>query len=141
MNKEILEKVSKCKTAEEVLELAKSNGKNISKDQAKKLFDTTHANGELTDEEVSNVSGAGCNDDRHSYEKVFFKTREEAERNYIFHIGQNVEWFPYNTGNCTTNCNITKRKAEYSDNHHAYYDAYETSCHVNKFFDRTRFEK
>ena len=47
------------KTAEELLELAKAENIELTAEQAKEYFATIHASGELSDEELDNVSG-GC---------------------------------------------------------------------------------
>jgi len=122
MNKEVLEKVSKCKTVDEVLELAKSNGKTITKEQAKKAFDMTHSNGELSDEEVSNVSGgrAGCA--RNAYEVVYFDSKKDVK--FLFKIGDKVEFYGIPYTNETFTAEIKKRNAVYDLLTDKWYDSY-----------------
>ena len=57
---EQIAKAKAAKTAEELLALAKENGMELSEEEAKNLFAKLHAEGELADEELSNVSGGGC---------------------------------------------------------------------------------
>ena len=59
ISKELLEKAKTAKTAEELLELAKAENIELTAEQAKEYFATIHASGELSDEELDNVSG-GC---------------------------------------------------------------------------------
>ena len=59
ISKELLEKAKTAKTAEELLEMAKEESIEMSAEQAAEYFVTIHASGELSDEELDNVSG-GC---------------------------------------------------------------------------------
>ena len=59
ISKELLEKAKTAKSAEELLELAKAENIELTAEQAKEYFATIHASGELSDEELDNVSG-GC---------------------------------------------------------------------------------
>ena len=59
ISKELFEKAKQAKTAEELLELAKAENIELTEEQAKEYFATIHASGELSDEELDNVSG-GC---------------------------------------------------------------------------------
>jgi len=122
MNKEVLEKVSKCKTVEEVLELAKSNGKNISKDQAKKAFDMAHANGELTDEEVSNVSGGNSCNTRNAYEDVYFDSKEDVK--HIFRHFQRVQYYWDPKTNNTYTAVIHDLRKQFDSKIGKWYDTY-----------------
>ena len=62
VSKELLKKAKTAKTAEELLELAKAENIELTEEQAKEYFATIHASGELSDEELDNVSG-GCGRD------------------------------------------------------------------------------
>ena len=59
ISKELLEKAKQAKTAEELLAMAKEENIELTDEQAKEYFATIHASGELSDEELDNVSG-GC---------------------------------------------------------------------------------
>ena len=59
ISKELIEKAKTAKTAEELLEMAKEESIEMSAEQAAEYFATIHASGELSDEEIDNVSG-GC---------------------------------------------------------------------------------
>jgi predicted ribosomally synthesized peptide with nif11-like leader len=58
MNKNLIEKVKKAASAEEVVALAKEAGIELTEDHALNLFEKLHhADGELADEELANASG------------------------------------------------------------------------------------
>ncbi|MGN1136926.1 MAG: hypothetical protein ACI4SF_11975 [Oscillospiraceae bacterium] len=59
MKKELLEKAKQAKTAEELLALAKAENIELT-EEAAKAFAKLNKNGELSDEELDNVSGGGC---------------------------------------------------------------------------------
>ena len=61
MNNELLAKAKGAKTPEELLAIAKENGTELNEESAKSYFDLLQPkNGELSDDELDNVSG-GCN--------------------------------------------------------------------------------
>lgn len=61
MTQELIQKAKACKTPEELLALAQENGVEMTEEQAKDYFAKLNpANGEICDEELSNVSGGGC---------------------------------------------------------------------------------
>ena len=55
-------KAKAAKNAEELIALAKENGIEMTEEEAKNLFAKLHAEGELADDELANVSG-GCGED------------------------------------------------------------------------------
>lgn len=59
ISKELLEKAKAAKTAEELLEMAKTENIELSAEEAAKAFAELHKMGELSDEELDNVAG-GC---------------------------------------------------------------------------------
>ena len=59
---EMIEKAKTAKSAEELLEMAKAENIELSAEQAAKAFAELNKNGELSDEELDNVSG-GCGRD------------------------------------------------------------------------------
>jgi len=103
MNKEVLKKVSKCKTVEEVLKLAKANNKNITREEAEKAFEAAHKHtqGELSDEEISNVSG-GSNCHPNAHEMEFWDREEDVQ--FIYKVGDIVQKFKANAGSTTDAC-------------------------------------
>ena len=62
ISKELLEKAKTAKSAEELLEMAKAENIELSAEQAAKAFAELNKTGELSDEELDNVSG-GCGRD------------------------------------------------------------------------------
>ena len=58
---EQLIKAKAAKSAEELYSLAKENGVELTEDEAKKYFAEWHKEGELSEEELANVTG-GCGD-------------------------------------------------------------------------------
>ena len=57
---EQIAKMKAAKTAEELIALAKAEGIEATEEQIKAQFDAMHKEGEIADEELDNVSGAGC---------------------------------------------------------------------------------
>ena len=57
---EQIEKARQANSPEEILVLAKENNIELSEDKAKEYFDRLNNSGELSDEELDNVSGGGC---------------------------------------------------------------------------------
>ena len=62
VSKELLEKAKTAKKAEELIEMAKAENIELSAEQAAKAFAELNKTGELSDEELDNVSG-GCGRD------------------------------------------------------------------------------
>ena len=61
LNHELIEKAKSAKDAEELLAMAKENGEEMTEESAKAYFDMLHQKqGEMTDDELDNVSGGGC---------------------------------------------------------------------------------
>ena len=59
ISKELLEKAKTAKSAEELLEMAKAENIELNAEEAAQAFAKMNRNGELSDEELDNVSG-GC---------------------------------------------------------------------------------
>ena len=57
---EQITKAKAAKSAEELIVLAKENGMEMTDDEAKKYFAELNKEGELSDEELNNVSGGAC---------------------------------------------------------------------------------
>lgn len=61
MNSELISKAKAVKTPEELFVLAKENGEEMTEESARAYFELLHPkSGELSDEELDNVSGGGC---------------------------------------------------------------------------------
>ncbi len=66
IKRELFEQAKGCKSAEEILSLAKSNGIEMSGEQAKQAFDklgSAGSMGGISDDELANVSGGNCSPD------------------------------------------------------------------------------
>ena len=62
MEKELIAKAKETTTVEELMTLAKENGIRLTEEEAKTYFAKLHpATGELSDDELDNVAGGGCN--------------------------------------------------------------------------------
>ena len=57
---EMILKAKEAKNEQELLALAKENDIEMNEESAKAYFEQLHKTGELSDEELSNVSGGGC---------------------------------------------------------------------------------
>ena len=66
MKEDIIVKAKSCKSVEELIALAKENGAEITSEQAEEYFKSMHNSGEISDEELDNVTGGGCYD-HHGY--------------------------------------------------------------------------
>ena len=61
MNEEMIAKAKEAKSVEELIALAKENGIELTEEDAKMHFEQLSAKkGELSDDELSDVSGGGC---------------------------------------------------------------------------------
>lgn len=61
MDKEIIAKAKQAKTPEELYEMAKEVGREMTEESAKEYFAMLHPKtGELGDDELDNVAGGGC---------------------------------------------------------------------------------
>ena len=59
-HEEMILKAKEAKSAEELLTLAKENGMEMTEESAKAYFEQLHKSGELSDDELNNVSGGWC---------------------------------------------------------------------------------
>ena len=79
ISKELLEKAKTAKTAEELLAMAKAENIELTVEQAAKAFAELNKTGELSDEELDNVSG-GCGRD--------YEPSGETPK---FHVGDSID--------------------------------------------------
>ena len=86
--KEMIEKAKGAKSAEELIEMAKAEGVELSSAEAENYFAKLNKKGELADEELDNVVGGGCGGKSPRYGNTF---RSEAEVTYKYSIGDRVE--------------------------------------------------
>ncbi len=62
MTNEMMKKAKECKSAEELLYLAKENGIDLTEEEAAAKFAEFRSEGELSDDELDSASGGGCGD-------------------------------------------------------------------------------
>ena len=68
MNQELITKAKAAKSVEELLELAKVSNVELSEEQAKEYFAKLNpTKGELSDDELDDVSGGGCGESKTKY--------------------------------------------------------------------------
>ena len=68
MNEEMIAKAREAKSVEELLELAKASNVELSEEQAKEYFAKLNpTKGELSDDELDDVSGGGCGESKTKY--------------------------------------------------------------------------
>ena len=68
MNQELITKAKAAKSVEELLELAKASNVELSEEQAKEYFAKLNPTiGELSDDELDDVSGGGCGESKTKY--------------------------------------------------------------------------
>ncbi len=68
MNQELIIKAKAAKSVEELLELSKASNVELSEEQAKEYFAKLNpTKGELSDDELDNVSGGGCGESKTKY--------------------------------------------------------------------------
>lgn len=87
-SKELLDKAKSAKSAEELIELAKAEGMELSADEAEKAFADLHRSGELADEELDSVAG-GCGG-RYA-PSPDGRVGSEREVVFLYAVGQEVE--------------------------------------------------
>ncbi len=67
MTNEIFEKAKECKSADELLALAKENGYDITAEEAAAKFAELHSEGELSDDELDSAAGGACGGKKKDY--------------------------------------------------------------------------
>lgn len=68
MNQELITKAKAAKSVEELLKLAKASNVELSDEQAKEYFAKLNpTKGELSDDELDDVSGGGCGESKTKY--------------------------------------------------------------------------
>ena len=80
-------KAKAAKSAEELIALAKENGLELTEEEAKNYFEQWHKEGELSDDELDNVSG-GCGND---------EPEGPYTEMYCSHCGWTTKWNGYFT--------------------------------------------
>ena len=68
MNEEMITKAREAKSVEELIALAKENGIELTEEEAKEYFAKLNpTKGELSDDELDDVSGGGCGESKTKY--------------------------------------------------------------------------
>lgn len=86
VSKELLERAKTTKSAEELLAMAKAENLELTEAQAAKAFAELNKTGEISDEELDNVSGGGCGDNSPKGE-----VDSPSKLVYLYSVGQIVE--------------------------------------------------
>ena len=86
VSKELLERAKTAKSAEELLAMAKGENIELTAEEAAMAFEALHKTGELSDEELDNVSGGGCGDNSPKGE-----VDSPSKLVYLYSVGQIVE--------------------------------------------------
>ena len=106
VSKELMEKAKNAANADALQVLAKENGWDMNKDEAKAYFEELHKTGALSDEELENVTGGGCRKNGHLVVTVYYSCdqwrckdhgmlRVPIPPNYLF------DGHPYKCPECT----------------------------------------
>ena len=100
-NQEMIEKAKAAKTAEELLEIAKAGGVEMTADEAKTYFAQLNPkSGELDDDELDNVAGGGCGYAKDGRKIVEAKARCHTGFSCKNGCGHNVNYSTYKCNVC-----------------------------------------
>ena len=99
LTKELIKKAKAAKTAEELRELAKAEGAELTAEQAEKAFAELNKSGELSDEELDNVTGGGCGG--RFTPSPDGTVGSEREVVFLYQVGQEVEIYTNYAGMST----------------------------------------
>lgn len=97
VNKGLLEKAKAAKSAEELAEMAKAEGVELTAEEAEKAFENLHQSGELADDELDNVAGGSCDGNPSPSGEVDSKDKVV----FLYEVGQRVEWIDGPCGQTT----------------------------------------
>ena len=93
ISKELLEKAKTAKSAEELLAMAKAENIEMTAEEANKVYAELHKTGELSDEELDNVSG-GCGDEI-QWDNKYPIVPNSCNVSFAFEIGTRVVRYGY----------------------------------------------
>ena len=105
ISKDLLEKAKAAKTAEELLAMARKENIDMTEEEAAKAFAELHKNGEMSDDELDNVSGGGCGGDDNSSPDG--RAKSESAVVFMYAVGQTVKVI----GWCTSEGTVKETKA------------------------------
>jgi predicted ribosomally synthesized peptide with nif11-like leader len=100
---ELIAKAKAAKSAEELLELAKENGIELTEEEAKTCFEQLHTNAAISDDELEAVAGGGSICD---FFEDLFSTKNSSDAIGCSHCGGNVNMVDNPT--ITNRLNVTK---------------------------------
>ncbi|MDE5754255.1 MAG: Nif11-like leader peptide family RiPP precursor [Oscillospiraceae bacterium] len=110
MTPELIEKARQAESPEELLALAKENGITLTEDEAREYFSELHKqsqkNGELSDDELDNVSGGGC----YYKDGRLVVTALYSCRHYTCRCGSTLTTIDLNRHNCHGSCDDCRYK-------------------------------
>ena len=107
VSKELLEKAKTAKTTEELLELAKTENIELTENEAEKYFTDLHKSGEMSDDELDNVSGGGCGGDDNSSPDG--RAKSESAVVFMYTVGQTVNVIGWSINEGTIKETIVKK--------------------------------
>lgn len=111
---EMIEKAKTAKSADELLEIAKANGVEMTEDGAKTCFAQLNPkSGELSDDDLDSVAGGACGDaPPEGTEKIpFFKEAFRCDRRICTGCGQHAGTSPTCDGYGTQICDVCRKRA------------------------------
>lgn len=88
LSSEILNEAKACKSKEEIIELAKDHGVELSDFEATEAYNHLHKSGELSEEELNNVTGGGfCKLDEDEIPEAKFKVGDRVKISFKSQCG------------------------------------------------------
>ncbi len=108
MTKEMFEKAKTAKSAEELLEMAKAEGYEMTEEKAKEIFERLNSDAELSDEELGAVAGGvfpiSTQDDWWRYDRYAkFRDEDGYFKTYGYKNGDKIS-----IGHCLHGCGSTE---------------------------------
>ena len=118
--KELTEKAKTAKNAEELAEMAKAEGIEMTAEEAEKVYAELNKRGELADEELDNVAGGGCR--KASYPSPSGDCSNAESVTFLYKVGQEEEVYCSKVINTKTKrCKILAREVRYEQNGYGEY--------------------
>ena len=73
---EMIDKAKAAKSAEELLEIAKANGVELTAEEAKTYFEQLHVNSAVSDDDLDTVAGGACGTDGEAEDETAEEERQ-----------------------------------------------------------------
>ena len=111
---ELIAKAKAAKSPEELLELAKANGVELTEEEAKTCFEQLHTNAAISDDELEAVAGGGICE----FFEDFFRTRNRFNESSNPYCGDrpNITNLPYKPDAQTSDSGIMRLPYDSDDN-------------------------